>query len=102
MFATLEDETGIANVIIWPALFARQRREVLTAALLGVHGRLQREGEVIHVIADRLVDLGDVLRNLTTLDGDVPLEPPLARADEVKRAEPGSLRLIYGEGRNFR
>ncbi|MEA1673976.1 MULTISPECIES: OB-fold nucleic acid binding domain-containing protein [Nitrospirillum] len=100
IFETLEDETGIVNAIIWPSLFAKQRREVLTATMLGVHGRLQREGDVIHVIADRLVDLGHILRGLTELDG--PFETPLPRADEVRRPEPGSLRLVYGEGRNFK
>jgi error-prone DNA polymerase len=82
IFATLEDETGIANVIIWPKTFERYRRIVLASKLLGVDGRLQREGRVIHIIADRLTDLtGDLAR----LAQDGPTMPPaLARADEVK------------------
>ena len=83
IFATLEDETGIANVIIWPKTFERYRRIVLASRLLGVDGRLQREGRVIHIIADRLTDL---TMDLAHLAQDGPTMPPaLARADEVKR-----------------
>ncbi len=83
IFATLEDETGIANVIIWPKTFERFRRIVLASKLLGVDGRLQREGRVIHIIADRLTDLTVDLAHLAQ---DGPTMPPaLARADEVKR-----------------
>lgn len=56
MFVTLEDETGFTNVIVHRALIERQRRELLGARLLGVYGVLQREGEVVHLIAKRLVD----------------------------------------------
>ncbi len=83
IFATLEDETGIANIIIWPKIFERYRRIVLTSSLLGVDGMLQREGIVIHVIADRLVDLSHHLRTLG--DSEDAAAAPLARADEVKR-----------------
>lgn len=57
IFVTLEDETGIANVVIWPQVFERFRQMVLTSSCLRVDGRVQREGRVIHVIADRLTDL---------------------------------------------
>jgi DNA polymerase III alpha subunit len=83
IFATIEDETGIVNVIIWPKTFERFRRIVLGAKLLGVDGRLQREGRVIHVIADRLTDLSADLSTLT--EGGPPVPPPLARADEARR-----------------
>ncbi|MEX1108491.1 MAG: OB-fold nucleic acid binding domain-containing protein, partial [Dongiaceae bacterium] len=83
IFATLEDETGIANIVIWPKIFERFRPIVLGAKLLGVDGRLQREGRVIHVIADRLTDLSS---DLVTLAAGGPVLPPaLARADEVVR-----------------
>jgi error-prone DNA polymerase len=75
IFATLEDETGIANVIIWPAVFERFRAAVLKSSLLAVSGRLQREGLVIHVVAEALVDMTHRLRDL---------RPELARADHVK------------------
>jgi error-prone DNA polymerase len=83
IFATLEDETGIANIIIWPKTFERYRKTVLASSLLGVDGTLQREGIVIHVIAERLVDLSHHLQALAESPDD--MTPPLARADEVKR-----------------
>src|SRR3546814_19801782 len=54
---TLEDETGIANAIVWPKVFEQWRREVLSARLVVVEGMLQKEQEVIHVIARRFEDL---------------------------------------------
>jgi error-prone DNA polymerase len=60
-FITLEDETGIANVILWQRRFEEQRRIVMGAAMIGVKGILQREGEVTHVVADRLEDLTGLL-----------------------------------------
>ncbi len=67
-FVTIEDETGIANVIIWQRLFEAQRRIVLGAAMIGVKGRVQREGEVIHVIADRLEDMTPLLHSVAAMD----------------------------------
>jgi len=64
IFATLEDETGVANVIVWPPVFERFRRVVLAARLLGVEGRLQRQGIVIHLIARHLIDLSGLLGSL--------------------------------------
>ena len=57
VFMTLEDETDIANIIVWPKVFAKNRRTVMTARFLAVRGRLQRAGLVIHVVADSFVDL---------------------------------------------
>ena len=68
MFITIEDETGVANLILWPDRYARQRRLVLSAGMLACHGRVQREGEVIHVVADRLEDLSDLLRSVGRRD----------------------------------
>jgi error-prone DNA polymerase len=82
IFATLEDETGVANVIIWPKIFERHRAIVLGARLLKVTGRLQSEQGVIHVVADRLYDLTPLLSKLSA----DPIGPNgLARADEVQR-----------------
>jgi error-prone DNA polymerase len=64
IFLTLEDETGLANVIIHPRLTERQRHEVLNVGLLGVLGVLQREGEVVHLLAKRLVDHSEWLGRL--------------------------------------
>ncbi|WP_125469877.1 error-prone DNA polymerase, partial [Caballeronia telluris] len=67
MFVTIEDETGNVNVIIWPSLLERQRREALGAALLGVYGTWQCEGEVRHLVAHRLVDMSHLLGGLNTV-----------------------------------
>ena len=70
VFLTLEDETGLVNVIVHPRLVERQRRELLGARLLGVLGVLQREGEVLHLIARRLVDHTPLLGSLPTRSRD--------------------------------
>ena len=70
LFMTLEDETGNVNVIIWPSLVEEQRREVLRAPLLGVYGIWQREGEVRHLVAKRLVDMSALLGRLGTRSRD--------------------------------
>ena len=70
LFLTLEDETGNVNVIVWPSLVEQQRREVLSAPLLGVYGIWQREGEVRHLVAKRLVDLSHLLGALDTRSRD--------------------------------
>lgn len=64
MFITIEDETGVANLVIWPQLFEKQRRLILSAGMLGVEGRVQREGEVVHVVAWKLGDLSADLRSV--------------------------------------
>jgi error-prone DNA polymerase len=64
IFMTIEDETGVANLIVWPGIFAAHRRIVLGATLVGCTGRVQREGLVIHVAAERLFDLSPRLRRL--------------------------------------
>jgi error-prone DNA polymerase len=70
IFVTLEDETGSVNVIVWRDLADRQRRELLGSRLLGVYGTLEREGEVVHLIAKRLVDHSALLGNLETSSRD--------------------------------
>ena len=57
IFITLEDETGIVNVVVWPKVFEKNRRTVMTAQFLQVRGKIEREGLVIHVVAEQLVDL---------------------------------------------
>jgi error-prone DNA polymerase len=70
IFMTLEDETGNVNVIIWPTLMEQQRREVLSAPLLGVYGVWQQEGMVRHLVAKRLVDMSHLLGRLPTTSRD--------------------------------
>ncbi|MGE5367952.1 MAG: error-prone DNA polymerase [Betaproteobacteria bacterium] len=69
VFMTLEDETDIANVIVWPKVFERNRRTVMTSRFLAVRGRLQRAGLVIHVVAESFTDLSAQLPWLR--DGDL-------------------------------
>jgi error-prone DNA polymerase len=64
IFVTLEDETGIANLVVWPRTFEAYRATVMGARLMRVTGKVQREGIVIHVVADKMEDLTDRLRGL--------------------------------------
>ena len=70
VFVTLEDETGYVNVIVWRDLAERQRRELLGASLMGVEGTLEREGEVVHLIARRLIDHSALLGRLAVESRD--------------------------------
>jgi error-prone DNA polymerase len=70
IFITLEDETGCINVVVWRRLIERQRRELLGARLLGVQGLVERDGDVVHVIAHRLFDHSALLGPLATASRD--------------------------------
>jgi error-prone DNA polymerase len=70
VFITMEDETGTVNVVVWRSLIERQRREVLGARLLAVYGHIEREGEVVHLIAGRLADLSSLLGDLPSVSRD--------------------------------
>jgi error-prone DNA polymerase len=70
VFVTLEDETGYVNVVVWASLGERQRRELLGARLMAVHGVIEREGEVVHLVARRLVDESALLGRLVTRSRD--------------------------------
>jgi len=83
MFMTIEDETGIVNAVVWPTLFERQRRLVLSASMLSINGKIQREGDVVHLVAQRLFDLSDDLGGLGERGEDFPL--PHGRGDEFAR-----------------
>ncbi|MGE4048710.1 MAG: error-prone DNA polymerase, partial [Acetobacteraceae bacterium] len=65
LFMTIEDETGHANLIVWPSLFEAQRRLILSAGMLACRGKLQQESGVIHVVADRMTDLSELLRSVS-------------------------------------
>jgi error-prone DNA polymerase len=66
IFVTLEDETGMINVVVWPRLAERQRKELLTSRLLTVYGKVERQGQIVHVVAGRLRDDSLLLGGLTT------------------------------------
>jgi error-prone DNA polymerase len=82
VFMTIEDESAVANVIVWPKVFERVRPVVLGARYVAVAGRVQEESGVIHVIADELEDLTLLLGRLAEQGADID---SLARADEVRR-----------------
>ena len=73
IFLTLEDETGVVNIVVWRALYERFRRAVIAGRLLRVTGRLQREAGVVHVVAEEVEDISPLLDRL--LAHDCPLPP---------------------------
>jgi error-prone DNA polymerase len=95
VFMTIEDETGVANSVIWPKVLERARKVVMGARLVVVHGRIQRHEDIIHVVAERLEDRSDWLRLLDE-EADSMIVP-VANADEVKRPDPGSWRSPQDE-----
>jgi error-prone DNA polymerase len=80
LFVTIEDETGIANGILWPNRFDIYRRPVMSASMIAMRGRLQKEGEVIHIICDRIVDHDAMLRTI----GRSSLPIPPGRGDGAR------------------
>ncbi|WP_309667730.1 OB-fold nucleic acid binding domain-containing protein, partial [Tabrizicola sp.] len=86
-FITLEDETGVANLVVWPKAFETFRRVIMQSRLIDVRGTLQRDANVIHVIATHLADRSDALDRLS----NDSMEAPLARADEVRKPVPSGI-----------
>jgi error-prone DNA polymerase len=103
VFITIEDETGIANLIIWPTILERFRRAALGATLLRCTGKLQREESVIHVVAERLEDMTSRLHTLRDRTGDAEPrrapKPPFASSAKPPGYDP---RDIVVASRNFR
>ncbi len=109
IFMTLQDETNIANIIVWPAVFERFRSQVLGARLCAVEGRIQNEHGIVHVIAERLYDYSPLLGRLSGAD----FREAVAHADEVRRptgdarGHPRKVRhslvpdAVMPKGRNF-
>ncbi|HML93585.1 error-prone DNA polymerase [Methyloceanibacter sp.] len=105
VFMTIEDETGIANAVIWPTVLERMRKVVMGARLVVIHGRVQRHEDIIHVVAGRLEDKNHWLDSLSedslgedslgedSLGEDgAALEAAIANADEERRPGSGSWR----------
>jgi len=101
LFMTLEDETGAANIVVWEKLFDKFRKEIIQSRLFMVEGKLQIEGEVIHVVAGRCFNLNSLLRGLTIANEDSLPLLTLARADETTAPGPDS-REAFHKGRNFK
>ena len=99
IFATLEDETGVANVIIWPKVFEKYRRIVLTARLLKVTGKLQREGIVTHIIANKLEDISHLLEKLVCDEQSVS---PITLPDEISHQSPPAKQVAIPRPRHPR
>ena len=76
IFLTLEDETGVANVVVWATIYERFRRAVISGRLLRVTGRLQRDAGVVHVVAEAIEDMSPLLDRLLSPD----FRPDIARA----------------------
>lgn len=86
IFLTLEDETATSNIVVWPNTFEANRSSVMAGRLLRVRGKLQREGIVTHVIANKIDDLSYLLDTLGDSDNsDGHIDPTYRSADEVKR-----------------
>ncbi|HEY9037565.1 MAG TPA: error-prone DNA polymerase [Roseovarius sp.] len=96
-FITLEDETGVANLVIWPRMFKSYRPIIMSARLMVVHGRVQTDGRVIHVVADDLQDRSDRLAGLS----DTPMPEINTRGDHPTHPIPGQVSLA-GHPRDVR
>jgi error-prone DNA polymerase len=98
VFVTIEDEHGIANLVVWPKVFDAHRRIVMGSRLLGVRGKIQREGEgdyvVIHLVAEQLWDWSTDLDRIADIDEAFRLTS--GRGDEV-RTDPGDRRMAVPE-----
>ena len=111
-FITIEDETGFSNLVVFEKLFAKYRREILQSRLLMVEGRLQREGEVIHVIVQHCYNVSGLLRHLSVPgasgsslftdahpDGPASVLPAGNMKTKGNESNPGK---IFPGGRNFK
>ena len=90
VFMTIEDETGVANAVVWPKMLEKYRRVVMGARLILIEGRVQRHEDIIHIVSGKLIDRSDWLMRLSEWGDDMKV--PLANADEVRRPDPGSAR----------
>jgi error-prone DNA polymerase len=104
-FITLEDETGQANLVVFQGLFNEYRKEILQSTLLMVEGKLQIEGEVIHVIVRRCFNLNRLLQKSISNKGETIQVTP-SRADEKSASNDTRVENAQGKifpgGRNFR
>jgi error-prone DNA polymerase len=110
-FITIEDESGVANLVVFQKLFDHYRKEILQSRLLMVEGKVQKEGKVIHVVVQRCFNLNKLLRGLTASEKeDLPVLT-LSRADEKtdspdprNKTKPESAQNteVFYKGRNFR
>ncbi|WP_273054624.1 MULTISPECIES: error-prone DNA polymerase [Hyphomonas] len=89
IFLTLEDDTGVSNIIVWPNTFEKFRKQVMAGRLVRITGRLQREGIVTHIVSSRIDDLSYLLDTLGDADSaGMAIDPTYDNADDVKRPAP--------------
>jgi error-prone DNA polymerase len=102
LFITIEDETEVANLILRPSAFEQQRRLVLSAGMLACRGRVQREGEMVHVIARQLEELSLLLASVEGTSRRLVAGTQRGCCDGTSRrrrsARPGGLRRQFGGG----
>ncbi len=108
---TIEDETGFANLVIFQSLFEKYRKEILQSRLIMAEGKVQIEGEVIHVIVKHCYDFSKLLRKLTPSTHETSQVLTLARPDEKslpalqnKRSQvrENAQEKLFPDARNFR
>jgi len=106
VFVTIKDETGFSNIVVWGKFFDKYRKEIVQSRLLMVEGKLQVEGEVIHVVAARCFNMNFLLGRLSTVHSDQLPAMSLSRADETTMPVPdqrGSPKTeVFYKGRNFK
>jgi error-prone DNA polymerase len=109
-FITIEDETGFSNLVVFQGLFDKYRREILQSRLLMVEGKLQREGQVVHVIVKRCFDLSKLLHGLT-LENESPAvrtsrsdekTAPFPAANKRSQVRESAQKEIFPAARNFK
>ncbi len=86
MFITIEDGSGVANLVVWVKTFEKFRRVVLAAGMVGVYGKVQREGAIVHLVAHKLMDLSAELAGVGETDSAFPI--PHGRGDEFRHGSP--------------
>jgi len=111
-FITIEDETGFSNLVIFEKLFETYRKEILHSRLLMVEGKVQKEGEVVHVIVSKCFDFTKLLKGLTAKDDDqLPIltlsradekSPPYSAENKRSQVRQPTPQEIFDGGRNFR
>lgn len=112
LFITIEDETGFSNLVAWEKIFDQYRKEIIQSRLLMVEGKLQIEGQVIHVIIRRCFNLSKLLHGLTPVGNDDQPVMTLSRSDETSKPYPNGsnkgqvqeskLKEVFHKGRNFK
>jgi error-prone DNA polymerase len=96
IFITIEDESGFANLVVWGKVFETYRTDIVQARLLMVQGKVQIEGEVIHVIASSCYNLSYMLQNMNDYGSTKPAQPGALQSDEKTPEK------VFHKGRNFR